>query len=77
MLNHASGGLRLAIPLYDTLHTVGEAMGPWACALGDVWGQLGRAASNRQPMSVPLSHLRDNARYWTARASENIMRNGR
>ena len=57
MLNHASGGLRLAIPLYDTLHTVGEAMGPWACALGDVWGQLGRAASNRQPMSVPLNSM--------------------
>jgi len=40
----------LAIPLYDTLHTVGEL----ACR-----------PSNRQPLSVPLSYLRDNARYWT------------
>jgi len=49
----------LAIPLYDTLHTVGEL----ACR-----------PSNRQPLSVPLSFLRDNARYWT---THSMVQSGR
>lgn len=39
----------LAIPLYDTLHTVGEL----TCHTG------------KHPLSVPLGNLRENARYWT------------
>ncbi|CAJ1403089.1 unnamed protein product [Effrenium voratum] len=42
----------LAIPLYDTLRTLEELT-------------HGRGPSNRQPLAVPLHHLRDNARHWT------------
>jgi len=39
----------LAIPLYDTLHTLGE---------------LAYGASNGHLLAVPLDHLRDHARHW-------------